>query len=79
VACGLKVDQVDNESLVLHVARLKGGLSTTHPPRDDELQAIKAWLIQRAKFAPTGNAFFVSEQRKPLHRSTVNPRRTCSG
>jgi len=22
---------------------------------------------------PTGNTFFVSEQRKPLHRPTVNP------
>ena len=30
-ACGLKLDQVDMESRVLHVARLKGGLSTTTP------------------------------------------------
>ena len=28
-ACGMKLDQVDTESRVLHVARLKGGLSTT--------------------------------------------------
>ena len=32
-ACGLKLDQVDTESRVLHVARLKGGLSTTQPLR----------------------------------------------
>ena len=28
-ACRMKLDQVDTESRVLHVARLKGGLSTT--------------------------------------------------
>src|SRR6202047_1581553 len=32
-ACRLKLDQVDTESRVLHVARLKGGLSTTQPLR----------------------------------------------
>lgn len=72
MACGLKIDQVDTESRVLHVARLKGGLSTTHPLRSDELRAIKAWLTERARMKPDGKGFFVSEQRKPLHRSTVN-------
>jgi len=71
-ACGLKLDQVDTESRVLHVARLKGGLSTTQPLRGDELRAIGFWLKERARMKPTGAAFFVSEQRKPLHRSTVN-------
>jgi len=32
-ACALKLHQVDLESRVLHVARLKKGLSTTHPLR----------------------------------------------
>lgn len=78
-ACGLKLDQVDTDSRILHVARLKGGLSTTHPLRGDELRAIKAWLIDRSRMKPTGKAFFVSEQRKPLHRSTVNLLlKTCS-
>src|SRR5208283_2262386 len=71
-ACRMKLDQVDTESRVLHVARLKGGLSTTQPLRRDELRAISAWLKERARMKPTGKAFFVSEQRKPLHRSTVN-------
>jgi type 1 fimbriae regulatory protein FimB len=71
-ACGLKLDQVDTENRVLHVARLKGGLSTTHPLRGDELRAIKAWLAKRARMKPDGKMFFVSEQRWPLHRSTVN-------
>src|SRR5258708_4429178 len=30
-ACRMKLDQVNTESRVLHVARLKGGLSTTQP------------------------------------------------
>ncbi len=56
---------------MLYVARLKGGLSTTQPLRSDELRAISAWLKDRARMPP-GKTFFVSEQRKPLHRSTVN-------
>ena len=71
-ACRMKLDQVDTESRVLHVARLKHGLSTTQPLRGDELRAVSAWLKERARMKPTGKAFFVSEQRKPLHRSTVN-------
>jgi type 1 fimbriae regulatory protein FimB len=71
-ACRLKLDQVDTHSRVLHIARLKRGLSTTQPLRGDELKAIGAWLKERARMKPTGKSFFVSEQRKPLHRSTVN-------
>jgi type 1 fimbriae regulatory protein FimB len=32
-ACRLNLDHVDTESWVLHVLRLKNGLSTTHPLR----------------------------------------------
>jgi type 1 fimbriae regulatory protein FimB len=71
-ACAMKLDQVDTESRVLHVARLKGGLSTTQPLRSDELRAISAWLKERARIKPMSKAFFVSEQRKKRHRSTVN-------
>jgi type 1 fimbriae regulatory protein FimB len=71
-ACGLLLEQVDVESRLLHVRRLKGGLSTTQPLRGEELRAIKAWLTERQKLKPPCPAFFVSEQLKPLHRSTVN-------
>jgi type 1 fimbriae regulatory protein FimB len=73
-ACRMKLDQVDTESRVLHVARLKGGLSTTHPLRSDELRTISAWLKERARMKPPSSVrtFFISEQRKPLHRSTIN-------
>jgi type 1 fimbriae regulatory protein FimB len=71
-ACRLKLEQVDTKGKVLHITRLKRGFSTTHPLRPDELKAIGAWLKQRARMQPTGKTFFVGEQRKPLHRSTVN-------
>ena len=70
-ACALKLHQVDQASRVLHVARLKKGLSTTHPIRRDELRVIKAWLAERDRLAPAGDAFFVSERRLPLNRRTA--------
>ncbi len=70
-ACGLKLSQVDAESRVLHVARLKQGLSTTHPLRADELRLIKAWLKERTALNQPGETFFVSERRAPLSRKTV--------
>ena len=70
-ACCLKLSQVDTESRVLHVARLKKGLSTTHPLRTDELKAIRSWLAIRAKMRPESDAFFVSERRNPLNRRTA--------
>jgi type 1 fimbriae regulatory protein FimB len=70
-ACGLKLAQVDTESRVLHVARLKAGLSTTHPLRGDELRMIKAWLAERAMMKPETDAFFISERRRPLSRKTA--------
>ena len=72
--CRLKLDRVDTEIRVLHVSRLKHGLSTTHPLRADELRAINAWLKVRASMKVPVNVktFFISQQRKPLYRSTVN-------
>ena len=70
-ACALQLDQVDTESRVMHVARLKKGLSTTHPLRGDELRVIKAWLADRAAMKATGRAFFISQRRKPLNRRTA--------
>jgi len=71
-ACGMQLSQVDVESRVLHVSRLKKGLSTTHPLRTDELRAIKAWLAERGRMKPDDcDAFFVSERRNPLNRRTA--------
>lgn len=70
-ACGLRLSQVDIESRVLHVARLKQGLSTTHPLQADEVRFIKIWLAERAKMKPETDAFFVSERHGPLRRKTA--------
>src|SRR5713101_2289862 len=70
-ACGLLLSQVDTESRILHVKRLKDGLSTTHPLRGDEIRAIKAWLTERAKMKPDTDAFFLSERRSPLSHKTA--------
>jgi type 1 fimbriae regulatory protein FimB len=50
-ACGLRLSQVDIESRVLHVARLKKGLSTSHP------------LIANRTYAVWGLPFYNEEQR----------------
>jgi type 1 fimbriae regulatory protein FimB len=50
--CGLPLDRVDIDGRVLHVKRLKRGLSTTHPLRLDEIRAIKAWLKVRVRMKP---------------------------
>ena len=70
-ACGLRLSQVDTDSRVLLVARLKQGLSTTYPLRGGELRVIKAWLVERARMKPETNAFFISEPRRPLSRKTT--------
>lgn len=70
-ACGTRLSQIDLDGRVLHVARLKRGLSTTHPLRPDELRIIKTWLQKRKEMAADSDALFLSERRKPLDRRTV--------
>jgi type 1 fimbriae regulatory protein FimB len=67
-ACGLNLSQVDTEGRILHVARLKKGLSTTHPLRPDRLRVIKAGMVEQKKMDPRADAFFISERRGPLSR-----------
>ena len=59
---------MDVKGRVLHVARLKKGLSTTRPLRADELRVIKTWLAERARMKPACMTFFVSRKRKALDR-----------
>jgi type 1 fimbriae regulatory protein FimB len=70
-ACGMTLGQVDVDSRVLHVRRLKRGLSTTHPLRPEELTAIRAWLKRRGKIGVATDCFFVSERGGPLTRQQV--------
>jgi type 1 fimbriae regulatory protein FimB len=70
-ACGLVLSQVDAENRVLHIKRLKDGLSTTHPLRGDEIRALKAWRTDRARMMPETDAFFIGERRRRLSRETT--------
>lgn len=70
-ACGLHLSQVDTESRVLHVSRLKKGLSTTHPLRIEEVRSVKAWLVERKRMKPETDAFFISERLNQLNRRTA--------
>ena len=49
-ACAMRLDQVDLESRILHVERLKGGLSTTQPLRAEELRMLRSWLQERSRW-----------------------------
>ena len=57
-----RLSQVNTESRVLHVKRLKHGLSTTHPLRGDELRAIKAWLTERARMKPDSGDILIGTE-----------------
>ncbi len=56
-AYGMQLAQVDLEGRVLHVARLKHGLSTTHPLRTDEVRVIRTWLQMRGKIGADSPVF----------------------
>ena len=70
-ACSLKLHQVDIESRIVHVQRLKKGLHTTQPLRPEEVKAIKAWLKNRPKTPQDQDSFFISERGAGLSRITV--------
>lgn len=67
--CQLKLDQVDTESRVLHVARLKGGLSSTQPLREDELRSPHAPACLRVRSCRSwgGYAAHTGLPRSPQH------------
>ena len=49
-ACAMRMDQVDLESRILQVQRLKGGLSTTQPLRTEEIRLLKNWMAERERW-----------------------------
>ena len=49
-ACAMRMDQVDLESKILQVQRLKGGLSTTQPLRTEEIRLLKGWMAERGRW-----------------------------
>jgi type 1 fimbriae regulatory protein FimB len=71
--CSIKLSDIDVEAKTFHVKRLKGCDSGPHEFYNGESQAVKAWLIDRAKMNPpeSCDTLFISERRKPLSRVTV--------
>ena len=81
-ACAMRVDQVDLESKILQVQRLKGGLSTTQPLRTEEIRLLKGWMAERDRWlrqwrksggpgaALDRHALFLSARGTALSRKT---------
>ncbi len=81
-ACAMRMDQVDLESKILQVQRLKGGLSTTQPLRTEEIRLLKSWMAERERWlrqwrksggagaALDGQALFLSTRGTALSRKT---------
>jgi type 1 fimbriae regulatory protein FimE len=63
----LRWDQIDLKQGLLHVARLKNGVPSTHPLRGPELRALRR--LQREYL--TSPYVFVTERRGPLTDSAV--------
>jgi type 1 fimbriae regulatory protein FimB len=71
--CAMKLSDINVDTKELHVTRLKGSDSGPHELYNGESQAVKAWLIKRAKMEPPADCdtLFISERRKPLSRCTI--------
>ena len=63
----LRWDMIDLKQGLLHVSRLKNGVSSTHPVRGPELRALRR--LQRDY--PDTPYLFVTERKGPLTTSTV--------
>jgi type 1 fimbriae regulatory protein FimE len=71
----LRWDQVDLKAGLLHVARLKNGLASTHPIRGPELRALR----ELKRDYPSSPYLFVSELGGPMTPATVRKLITRAG
>jgi type 1 fimbriae regulatory protein FimB len=71
--CTIKLSDIDVEHKTFHINRSKDGDSGEHELYNGESQAVRAWLVERAKMNPPDacDTLFISERRKPLNRVTV--------
>jgi type 1 fimbriae regulatory protein FimB len=71
--CAIKLSDINVGTKEFHVNRLKDCDSGPHELYNGEPQAVKAWLLERAKMKVPADCdtLFVSERRKPLSRITV--------
>ena len=68
--CNLRQSDLDFRSSQIHVRRIKGGLSTHHPMRGDELRALKRYLKERADTALPW--VFITERGGQFTRFGIN-------
>lgn len=72
-ACSLSLGDIDLDSRVVYVKRLKNGTPTTHPIAPDEYKALRAWLKVRENYkGAESNAVFLSERGEALDRRQIN-------
>ena len=71
--CSIKLSDIDVKHKTFHVNRLKDCDSGPHDLYNGESQAVKAWLVERAKMKVPADCdtLFVSERRRPLSRITM--------
>jgi type 1 fimbriae regulatory protein FimB len=64
---------IDLDSRVVYIKRLKNGTPTTHPIAPDEYKALRAWLKVRENYkGAESNAVFLSERGEALDRRQIN-------
>lgn len=69
---GLRLSDLDLDAGRLHVRRLKGSLSGTHPLEGDELRALRAWLRERSATPHAGLPFVFVSERGAMTRQAFN-------
>jgi type 1 fimbriae regulatory protein FimB len=71
--CSIKLSDINVDTKEFYVHRLKDCDSGPHEFYNGESQAVRAWLVERAKMNPpeTVDVLFISERRRPLSRITI--------
>jgi type 1 fimbriae regulatory protein FimB len=69
---GLRLSDVYLTERTINIKRLKNSISGTHPLFTGEAGAIRDWLNVRERMEPDTDTLFISEQRRPLSRASVN-------
>jgi type 1 fimbriae regulatory protein FimB len=69
---GLRLSDLDLAERTINIVRLKNSISGRHPFYTGEARAIRAWLAVREAMEPDTDALFISEQRRPLSRATID-------
>ncbi|WP_445494946.1 tyrosine-type DNA invertase [Photorhabdus sp. SF281] len=70
--CNLMLSDLDLHSEIIHVRRLKGGLSTTHPLLPEEIIALNKWLNIRKQWRESDTSWvFLSQKSGAISRQQV--------